>query len=221
MTTIHAPSGLRSRIGVSPETSLRGRGVIFDYVGVLCQVQTDADFRRLATLADLPVADFVHRYWAYRIPYDLGLPDATYWQRVLGRVPTPDLLSALVATDLAGLLRLHHHIIRTARALSEHGVGVVVLSNAPAFLARAVERLDDLSFVDTFVFSCDIAAAKPDPEAFRMAQLSLGAQGNDCTFVDDRAENVAAARALGIRAIHLPDASELADDAHAPWPLSG
>ncbi|MCW2856777.1 MAG: hydrolase superfamily-like protein [Marmoricola sp.] len=178
---------------------MRTSGLILDYVGVLAQVQTDADVRGLATLADLPVDDFVHRYWAHRIAYDLGLTDAAYWHRVLGRPPTSDLLSSLVAADLAGLLRLDQHLVHRARTLAERGAGVAVLSNAPTFLARAVERLDELAFVDTFVFSCDIGVAKPDPEAFQHALRALGLQGEDCTFIDDRAENLAAARALGIR----------------------
>ena len=63
--------------------------VVFDYGGVICTPQPDADVAVLAAAAGVPVPDFEGPYWAYRLSYDRAeLDGATYWHKVaaaLGR----------------------------------------------------------------------------------------------------------------------------------------
>ena len=58
--------------------------------------------------------------------------------------------------------------------------------------------------------SYEVRAAKPDPRYYRLALERFGLDGEQCLFVDDREENVRAARALGIRSvIHRGDVAEV------------
>ena len=56
--------------------------------------------------------------------------------------------------------------------------------------------------------SFEIGAAKPDPAHFEAALALAGAAPRDAVFADDRAEMVAAARALGIDAFVVESADE-------------
>ena len=68
-------------------------------------------------------------------------------------------------------------------------------------------RYAEWSFV-----SCRTRHRKPDPEAYLHAARTLGVSTGDCVFVDDVARNVAAAAALGMRALRFRDAKTLRAD---------
>lgn len=62
---------------------------------------------------------------------------------------------------------------------------------------------------DVFVFSHRLRCAKPEPEIFHQTLELLAAKPEDVLFVDDLAENVAAARNLGIQAFQFRDSVAL------------
>jgi epoxide hydrolase-like predicted phosphatase len=84
-----------------------------------------------------------------------------------------------------------------------------VISNAlPDARDMFKERLNGELF-DLLVFSGEEGVKKPNPEIFRRALARLGAQPAEALFVDDMGENVAAARALGMHAIHFTPHTDL------------
>ena len=83
-----------------------------------------------------------------------------------------------------------------------------VLADARAAVLRPnvtvnadVVRLSDL--FDDVVVSAEVGLAKPDPEVFRLAARRLGVPPEACVFVDDWEVNVAAAREVGMAAVHF------------------
>ncbi len=61
------------------------------------------------------------------------------------------------------------------------------------------------------MFSCALKSAKPDPECFRATLALLDADPGDVVFLDDRADNVTGAAALGIRSVQFTDAAAARD----------
>jgi putative hydrolase of the HAD superfamily len=119
---------------------------------------------------------------------------------VLARPPADGELAELVRRDVAGWLHLNGETLEILGAAHDRGVKMTLLSNAPHELADAVEALPELEFIDAFVFSARIAAAKPDAAAYEAALEVMGVPAEEVVFVDDREENVAGARAVGIEA---------------------
>jgi HAD superfamily hydrolase (TIGR01509 family) len=68
-----------------------------------------------------------------------------------------------------------------------------------------------LSLFDVVVCSGEEGVAKPDPTIYRLALDRLGVEPGEAVFVDDSRGHVAAARELGIHAIHFTTAAALAD----------
>ena len=58
--------------------------IAFDYCEVIALAPSRDMLSRLAETAGLPVDTLVARYWQYRPEYDVGLPAADYWSRVMG-----------------------------------------------------------------------------------------------------------------------------------------
>lgn len=67
--------------------------------------------------------------------------------------------------------------------------------------------LDEL--FDSFFSSCYLGVRKPDSRFFSAVAGILGESVNECVFVDDREENVAAAQEAGLETIHFVGIREL------------
>jgi putative hydrolase of the HAD superfamily len=94
---------------------------------------------------------------------------------------------------------------------------VAFLSNSNEVHAEVIPRQFGTLFRrdDRFIFSHRFRVAKPDPEIFRRALVVFGALPLHEVFVDDLAENVLAARTIGIQAFQFVDAQQLARELSA------
>jgi len=61
-------------------------------------------------------------------------------------------------------------------------------------------------YFSAFCSSCYLGTRKPEPEIYRHALGILQARPAECLFVDDREENLAPARALGMDTLHFTSA---------------
>ena len=196
-----------------------GGWVVFDYGGVLCIDQPEPDRRALVAAAGLnpdsadQTAAFWAAYWRDRPAYDRAeLDAAAYWSGVLGRPVGAAELDAIDAADVASWSRPQPATLAVVDALARDGVGLALLSNAPASLADRLDRMDWTRRIPHRFYSCRLRATKPDPAAYGQLLAALGADAGSVTFVDDRPANVAGAIAVGMRALRFTDPAALAHD---------
>lgn len=84
------------------------------------------------------------------------------------------------------------------------GLRVIVVSNWDVSLAGVLERVGLAPLIDGVITSAAVGARKPDPVIFTQALALAGARPSECLHVGDSlAEDVAGARAAGIRAVLL------------------
>lgn len=103
-------------------------------------------------------------------------------------------------------------LLRQAQPL----VPIVLVSNATLRLEEDLDALGLTYFFDDVVNSARVGAMKPDRRIYRIAAERAGARPERCLFIDDRAENVEAAAALGMTGVRY---RELADMRRALAPL--
>ncbi|MBO0830303.1 MAG: HAD-IA family hydrolase, partial [Streptosporangiales bacterium] len=156
------------------------------------------------------VDGFARAYWGERDAYDRGWSDAAYWRRVgsrLGVTVTDELVTRLTDTDEDGWL----HTVPESRALVDElrgdGVGVAILSNAPASFARRLMAQDWVRPIEHVLVSGEIGAAKPDAAIWAELIARLGAHPREIVFFDDRVTNVTGAREAGLTAEPWTDAA--------------
>jgi putative hydrolase of the HAD superfamily len=188
------------------------RLLFVDYGEVISTPLPEGTVTELAALADQPCAIFLDRYWQYRPAYDLGQPPAEYWSAVLARdlSRSPQVVDRLTDIDVRGWLRPNPLTLPTIlRRVRRTGIRLALLSNAPEPLAQAIDHSRWSWHFDHCYYSCRLGAAKPDPRAFLIALGDCGAKPDEVLFIDDRAENIAAARNLGMHTITFTSASAL------------
>ncbi|MBI1350747.1 MAG: HAD-IA family hydrolase [Actinomycetales bacterium] len=82
-------------------------------------------------------------------------------------------------------------------------VAVIALSNSADGARREEQRRYGFAEIfDDIVYSHEVALAKPDPRIYLLACERLQVEPTQAAFIDDRLENVEAARALGMFAVH-------------------
>ena len=187
--------------------------VLFDYGGVICQPQPEADVALLARAAGCTIAEFSEGYWAHRLDYDRGELDcATFWQKVAagaGRSFTAAQIAELTRLDIASWLHLQPGTVTLIEDLAAAGYRLALLSNAPAEVADVMAALPVVAaHFEHCTFSCYLRAVKPQPEVYQAVLTLLGASPGEVVFLDDRPENVAGAEALGIRSVHFTGPDE-------------
>ncbi|MGL4648121.1 MAG: HAD-IA family hydrolase, partial [Caldilineaceae bacterium] len=102
----------------------------------------------------------------------------------------------------AGLARDERALAYAVALEARDGVLVGVISNTNAIhVAWLDEHVPELRTFDLVMMSNEIGLEKPDPAAYRLALELLDVRAEDAIFVDDLAENVLAAQALGLAGI--------------------
>lgn len=96
------------------------------------------------------------------------------------------------------------------RDLSAAGTRLLVLSNMPSEVwSPLVARFDWFELFEAAVVSGDELVVKPDPAIYEILVERFDVDPSRTAFVDDRAENVEAAAALGFDALLFTDAASL------------
>ena len=96
-------------------------------------------------------------------------------------------------------------VVRACRRRSK----VVLVSNATTRLPADLDRLGIATEFDAVVNSSSVGSIKPQPEIYRSALRAAGAMPEEAVMVDDVAENVDAAIALGMTGHVFRDATGL------------
>ena len=191
--------------------------VIFDFGYVLSLPPQPSDYQRLAGLAGIDGMSFEKIYWGNRTDYDRGAIDGpTYWRRLAkaaGRELTPAQIDSLIVNDIAIWMRANPVMMEWVRALKRGGLKIAVLSNMPVEISTYMRQyapwFRDFDYV---CFSAEVQLAKPDAAIYHACLDVVHSRPEECLFIDDRAENVEAARALGMYALKFVSVQELAVD---------
>lgn len=93
--------------------------------------------------------------------------------------------------------------------LNAAGYEMHALSNYSGWYEMIDESLEISRYVGWTFVSCRTGFRKPDPQAFLGAATALSVTPAQCLFIDDRSENIHAARQLGMNAILFTGAENL------------
>ena len=197
--------------------------VLFDYGLVLSGPPNPAAWQRMhATLALAP-DDFHREYWLRRHDYDRGdLSGETYWRAIAAEAGVYDLptetLRVLVDADTDLWTDLNEPMLAWAQHLQQRGIRTGILSNIGDEMQAGIER--KLPWVDQFhhrTWSHALGIAKPEPAIYAHAAQGLDTPPQQILFIDDRIDNIAAARESGMQAIQYTDWNTFRDSlSHYP-----
>lgn len=106
---------------------------------------------------------------------------------------------------------------KIAAKIKKNGYGIAILSNTtpPSVKANKIsgrlKRLRDLGF-NPIILSCEVKCRKPEPKIYKITLKRLKLKAKECVFIDDRIDNIRAAKKLGIKSIHFENPQQLRKD---------
>jgi putative hydrolase of the HAD superfamily len=91
---------------------------------------------------------------------------------------------------------------------------LVLLSNTdPQRFNFILEKFPQIKFFDEYVLSFEVKMMKPDPGIYQLALKKANCRPEEAVFIDDRWENIEAARRVGINSIfYLPEKTDLREE---------
>jgi putative hydrolase of the HAD superfamily len=182
------------------------QAVIFDFGGVICFHPDEPRWRRAAEAAGLPLADFMSAFWSNRIRYDAGLcSPEEYWQAVAASAGThfeASRIPKLVRCEIELWNQFDARVLAWTSQLRAAGIRTAILSNLPRPLGVELRATPGfLEHFDHVTFSYELSVVKPLPEIYLDAIDGLGIDPAQALFLDDRADNVEGAQAVGMPAL--------------------
>ncbi len=193
------------------------KAVILDYGQVLVRCPTAEEFGRMAEMFNVSFASFYELWEASRGPYDRGdLTAEEYWLKLAAETNSSinrEQIEILRQVEIEIWAHADRDMLDWLSQLHAAGFKTGLLSNMPVDLMTYV--LANCQWMENFTFktfSCEVRLLKPDPAIYEHSLRGLGVAAAEALFVDDRENNIQAARTLGMRAIQFRSVAQLKDE---------
>ena len=193
------------------------RAVAFDYGMVLSGPPHPEALHQLKSITGLDHDAFERHYWADRHAYDRGdLTGLQFWQKL-----SADARLSLSQEHIHDLNRWDARMWTTTNpemltwqlALKAHGLRTGILSNmGDSVLENMLATFDWIDNFDVLIWSYQHNLAKPEPEIYHLLLDRLGTAPEETLFLDDKLENIEAARKLGLPALQFSTVAQLRQD---------
>ena len=195
------------------------RGVIFDYGMVISNPADPTARDRMVAVSGLSREALDRGYWKHRHNYDLGLTGPVFWQRVAGDAGTsftPEQITDLIESDILMWTSLNEEMLAWVVALQNAGFRTAILSNMVWELMEYMrQEFGWLAHFQHHTWSCELGIGKPDPAIYLHTCEKLDVLPSETLFLDDKHENVVAAKRVGLHAIQFSSVDQLRKDLEA------
>lgn len=106
-------------------------------------------------------------------------------------------------------IELLPHAVEWTSSLKKRGYHLYIISNYGEYtLEQTKAKMDFLEYMDGAIFSYQYQIIKPDSRIYEQLLKNYDLKAAECVFIDDKAENVEGAKAVGYQGIVFKDYEE-------------
>ena len=140
-----------------------------------------------------------------------GQTDVEFWMNFAEKngIPISEKWLVEMQTAMREAINPNIEMYGLVWELKEKDVPVILFSNIDRRYANLVHWVGLYDSFPQRILSCDIGVEKPSPEAYKKMLEILELHADEVFFVDDKEENVAAAKALGIDAVRFESLDQI------------
>lgn len=185
--------------------------IVFDFGGVVGGTDRMLVAQTIAPILRISPEEALCVISELRLAKELGISQEQFWEDFemeSGR-PLPKNWNEQYEEIRLLAIRAKPEMLTYVDALRERGYRVALLSNVTEPRAEFIRKQGFYRHFEPVVLSCEIGVSKPHKEAFVTLLNQLGASAGDCIMIDDKPENIAAARRLGIDGIIFSSVDDL------------
>ncbi len=182
---------------------MKPKAIIFDFFGVIAADMYILWLKRNGFTEKIP--ELIKTHFQYS---DLGVLHPhdlySYFASLVNR-PINE-----IQAEIEGDLVLDEDVLSFIKSCRSDSHLIAVCSNAPSGIVESfLEEKGVSHYFDHIVTSSKLGARKPDEIIFRRTLELLNTLPRDAVFVDDKEENVEAAKKLGLKGVLFRSASDL------------
>jgi putative hydrolase of the HAD superfamily len=186
------------------------QAILFDYGMVLSAPPDPAAWQRMRQITGFDEETLQRDYWKFRHAYDRGeLTGVAYWNEVAASARssfTSEQIAGLMDADVDLWTQLNQPMIEWAQRLQRAGIRTGILSNIGDSMTEGLLRkLDWLVGFNHCTWSYALHIAKPELAIYHAAAAGLATPPERILFIDDKPENIAAAKEAGMQGIQYRD----------------
>lgn len=182
------------------------RNVVFDIGNVLVRFMPDVAMKQIGIsedrIDDVLRATVNSKWWT---EMDRGfLPEEQLWQYMIEDAPQLEAeIRVFKEQGIDKVVRAFDYAADWMKGLKARGFHTYLLSNYPKdfFECHSAGFFPFMPYIDGKIVSAYVELIKPDPNIYRELLKTYGLKADECVFIDDRRENIEAARRLGFRGI--------------------
>jgi putative hydrolase of the HAD superfamily len=174
-------------------------------------------YEELKRISRLSHEELDKLYWVDRHAYDRGdLTGSAFWEKLVA-----DAKLSLTASEISELNRWDARMWTTTnpetlawhKRLKENGLQTAILSNMGDSVLESIEaNFPWVADFDVLIWSYQHNMAKPEPEIYQLLLEKLGTAPEETLFLDDRLENIEAARKADILGLQFSTIDHLRQD---------
>ena len=185
--------------------------IVFDFGGVVGGTDRTLVAQTIAHLLGISSEEALCVISELRLAKELGISQQEFWENFeieYGR-RLPKNWNEQYEEIRMLAIRANPQMLIYVDSLRKRGYRVALLSNVTEPRAEFIRKQGFYRHFEPVVLSCEIGVSKPHKEAFVTLLNQLGASARDCIMIDDKPENIAAARRLGIDGIIFSSVDDL------------
>lgn len=185
------------------------KAIIFDVGGVLIRTHSRVGREKWAAKLGMDPAEFEQFVFSGESGRQAQLgqkTSAAHWRWLGDTFQLDENSLAEIQSDFFAGDALNEPLLEYIKRLRQAGYRTGLLSNFGDNARQLwTEVYRFIEFFDGIVISAEVGLMKPDPQIYHLAAESVGVQVTEALFVDDFAENIEAAQALGMQTLHFTD----------------
>jgi putative hydrolase of the HAD superfamily len=188
------------------------KALVFDCGGVVLRDLDNTHYDRWEARLGLQPGELKERLWFSPLwaQAELGqVTEAAFWAIAGQELGLAESETEQLARDLWASWAVDPDVLALIDRARER-FRIAMLSNATDALEHALAHVHGIADrFDPIINSARCGIAKPAPEIYQLLLSRLQAEPGEVVFIDDRAENVTAAAALGMHVIWFVHPKEL------------
>lgn len=181
--------------------------ILFDVGGVLLQWKDEWLFDEISHELDIPFEEIKDKFNANISELFIGkISEEQFWNKISDGVK---INHEIISQTFLKRSILDTKVLNLARSIKKQGFDIGILSN----ITPETRRILPKQWIDEFdhvFFSDQIKLAKPDPKIFSYIKEKLSE--HQIVFIDDKQENVDAAKRYGIKSILFEEYQSLREE---------
>lgn len=129
------------------------------------------------------------------------ISEGVFWKKVCSELKVPEQsIPSLLSKAFSVVYSEKREVLSIVSSLKDNGYKIALLSNTETPMLDYFHE-KKYGFFDVTVFSCVEGITKPDKRIYEITLGRLGVKPQESVFIDDKEENVRAAKDIGINTI--------------------